>query len=648
MVGETAYPQRLSYVGQQWDTLPVSTRDAQAMAALLQTRGFELVGGGAQLNLTRAGLDQALAALMAAARGRHAIVLVYISGHGFTFQGKTLVAPIDSPRPIPGFFGENSSRLGVEEIDTALKAADPLLTMILLDACRDSPPSGEAISGAQDSLGDRTLLGLAAERGAPVSVPVDPKIARSAYTDALLGAIDAATDQQALATVFDEANAMVSALSSKSQNPRYRFGNSTLQLGDVPTGMIFGRPGSAPRVRSAANYDPERLARAVDMMDFIKLCFIPPEEEDKKGLHEVQFLMAKMMLLTRDEASLKAACVGIHDRASAYLARHPEMQGSRGIGDYSDGLEEAVKLAAEQGNAHAALQTFIYFKDGMSVIGLTDDAFSGDLAQAKRTSLEYLFMAADAGDPYAMFLAGKNLAPSMKNGTYFATMPDAFKDNFATGRRYLEGALDHGIADAGYLLADIATRNLTGFPTHPELYRNYLERAFAAQPLFVDAGQILHFRFELADDFLNSRVRPRDPAKAVALLRQIYASPVDATDDGLSIRGNAAWLLAYALRGNRASSDPAAREEFRSFAAAAAELGIPNAESYVGSVLISGTDGFTKDLARGQEFLRKARAAAAADAATNPSPPRSGARRPTSPPPGGARSAKRSSRVPRR
>ncbi|HVA81360.1 MAG TPA: caspase family protein, partial [Candidatus Binataceae bacterium] len=72
----------------QWPSLRQPTADAGAMARSLYARGFELVGGGPQLDVSSDRFHQLLADTAAAVRANPgAIVVTYFSGHGFAANG---------------------------------------------------------------------------------------------------------------------------------------------------------------------------------------------------------------------------------------------------------------------------------------------------------------------------------------------------------------------------------------------------------------------------------------------------------------------------------------------------------------------------------------------------------------------------------
>jgi WD40 repeat protein len=179
--------------------LPNPVNDARAIAALLESLGFDVI---TELDIGRADFISALKAFQAKAQGAD-IAAVYYSGHGLEYSGSNYLIPVDA---------KPSSAIDIEfelvPLDMVLSAAEGarMLRLILLDACRDnpfvplaspgntrsvalaSPPDGaitRAISRglARIEVTPDTLVGYAA---APGSVALDGSGDHSPYAAALL------------------------------------------------------------------------------------------------------------------------------------------------------------------------------------------------------------------------------------------------------------------------------------------------------------------------------------------------------------------------------------------------------------------------------------------------------------------------------
>jgi Caspase domain len=69
--------------------------DAKLMAETLRGLGFTLIGGGAELDLEKAGLDQAVQAFGAALVGAE-VALFYYAGHGVQVRGTNYLVPVNA------------------------------------------------------------------------------------------------------------------------------------------------------------------------------------------------------------------------------------------------------------------------------------------------------------------------------------------------------------------------------------------------------------------------------------------------------------------------------------------------------------------------------------------------------------------------
>jgi uncharacterized caspase-like protein len=69
--------------------------DARLMANTLRSLGFTLVGGGAQLDLSKAQFEGALQTFGNEAQGAD-VDLFYYAGHGVQVRGKNFLAPVEA------------------------------------------------------------------------------------------------------------------------------------------------------------------------------------------------------------------------------------------------------------------------------------------------------------------------------------------------------------------------------------------------------------------------------------------------------------------------------------------------------------------------------------------------------------------------
>ena len=110
--------------------------DARLIAGTLAELGFELAGGGAQIDLDHAAFAAAIRRFGQQIRGAE-VALFYYSGHGMQVGGRNWLVPISAdPRRL--------SDLPVQMIDAdavlrAAVGAGTELNIVILDACRDDP-----------------------------------------------------------------------------------------------------------------------------------------------------------------------------------------------------------------------------------------------------------------------------------------------------------------------------------------------------------------------------------------------------------------------------------------------------------------------------------------------------------------------------
>jgi hypothetical protein len=175
-----------------WEQLQFPDNDARAMAESFRSRGFELVGGEAQIDVSSARLHELATRTEGAIRARPgAIVAVYFSGHGFADQGHNYLVPTDAPGDSPAV----PVSLSVIELAQRLNAAGSGLTMMFLDACREYQP-GHGGGLVEEPVLNNTFIGFATLFGAYAIEPSATSGEKHGYyTAALLQALDAGMDR---------------------------------------------------------------------------------------------------------------------------------------------------------------------------------------------------------------------------------------------------------------------------------------------------------------------------------------------------------------------------------------------------------------------------------------------------------------------
>jgi TPR repeat protein len=158
--------------------------DARLMSDTLKSLGFFVVGGGARLDLDRAGFDAALAEFDKELIGAD-VALLYYAGHGVETHGLNYLVPVDADPKDDG--DVLAQGVGLAGILDHIEKASIRINLLLLDACRDNPFSGRGVRSQTGGLAQMqappgTLISFATQ---PRSVSLDGDDGHSPYTRAL-------------------------------------------------------------------------------------------------------------------------------------------------------------------------------------------------------------------------------------------------------------------------------------------------------------------------------------------------------------------------------------------------------------------------------------------------------------------------------
>lgn len=162
--------------------------DARLIARTLQQLGFELVGGGPQLDLEKARFDRAVQEFGRAIPGASA-ALFYYAGHGLQVQGANWLVPVDAnpTRAQDLDFQMVDADLVLRQMD----GAGTKLNIIILDACRNNPFASRGLRGMEGGLAamhapEGSMIAYATEPG---HVAADGSGADSPYSAALANSL---------------------------------------------------------------------------------------------------------------------------------------------------------------------------------------------------------------------------------------------------------------------------------------------------------------------------------------------------------------------------------------------------------------------------------------------------------------------------
>ncbi|MBF0562284.1 MAG: caspase family protein, partial [Alphaproteobacteria bacterium] len=162
--------------------------DAQAIAEVLRSAGFDLVGGKALVDLDRFGTEQAIRSFGQKLRGG-AIGLFYYAGHGVQINGTNYLVPVSA-----NLATETDVKYELVDVNYVLDEmvqAGNRLNVVILDACRNNPFGGRglrAVSGglAQMQAPSGTVISYATQPG---NVAADGANGHSPFTEALVTSI---------------------------------------------------------------------------------------------------------------------------------------------------------------------------------------------------------------------------------------------------------------------------------------------------------------------------------------------------------------------------------------------------------------------------------------------------------------------------
>jgi len=191
--------------------------DAKLVAATLNKVGFELVGGGALLDLNRASFIKAVTTFGNRLQGG-AVGVFYYAGHGMQMQGSNFLVPIDA-NPA------KSSDADVQLVDAALvlrqmEDSGANLKIVILDACRNNPFGGRGLRDASGGLAqmrapEGTLISYATQPG---NVALDGEAGGdSPYTVALARSM--VTPNLDVLSMFNEVGLQVDTSTKGAQQP---------------------------------------------------------------------------------------------------------------------------------------------------------------------------------------------------------------------------------------------------------------------------------------------------------------------------------------------------------------------------------------------------------------------------------------------
>ena len=158
--------------------------DAVIMADALKSLGFELVGGKAQTNLDKGGLDNVIRKFGETIRGKR-VAFLYYSGHGVQVDGRNYLIPTSAN--VVSRTDVKYELVNVDNVLEDMNASGTKVNIIVLDACRNNPFGEKGLRGAVSGLAvmDAPSGTLVAYATGPGRTAADGVGKNSPYTESL-------------------------------------------------------------------------------------------------------------------------------------------------------------------------------------------------------------------------------------------------------------------------------------------------------------------------------------------------------------------------------------------------------------------------------------------------------------------------------
>ncbi len=158
--------------------------DAVIMADALKSLGFELVGGKAQTNLDKVGLDNVIRKFGETIRGKR-VAFLYYSGHGVQVDGRNYLIPTSAN--VVSKTDVKYELVNVDNVLDDMNASGTKVNIIVLDACRNNPFGDKGLRGTGSGLAvmDAPSGTLVAYATGPGKTAADGAGKNSPYTESL-------------------------------------------------------------------------------------------------------------------------------------------------------------------------------------------------------------------------------------------------------------------------------------------------------------------------------------------------------------------------------------------------------------------------------------------------------------------------------
>ena len=548
------------------------SNDAKLMARTLLGLGFELVGGGAQVDLDKPHFDAALQSFSNEVQGAD-VGLFYYAGHGLQVGGRNFLVPVEA-NPT------KEADVYLQMVDTQIvlsqmEGAGTKLNIVLLDACRNNPfgVAGLRATGgglAQMQAPEGTLISYATQPG---NVALDGAKGDSPYTMAVAETIS--RPGLGLFDAFNEVGLSVKRATGGAQQP-------WLASSPIEGRFSFAEPAPAVATADGAGAAPIPVASPTPVASSPPVAKPTPVASPAPATPEpVQTLASarsadqpaaaptQIAALGGQQAAAPpitgAAAVAECDRLAAGPSDATRPAGVPGIGFKDmDGVKAVAACRAALAEQPTTPRIMFELARAIDKVQGPNDEAGGLMRKA-----------ATAGDPAAMYSVGYSFESGQSG-----------KRDFAEALRWYRKSADGGSGIAMHRLGLVYEGGESVPQDRVEALRWYRKAADAGSPLgMIDVGRAYE-----SNDFGVAK----DPVEAVRWFRK-------AAEAGAS---NAMERLGEAyIRGHGVARDPVAGARWLR---QAADAGNTVAMRRLAEAYQKG-DGVAKDEAEAQKWFAKAR-----------------------------------------
>lgn len=163
--------------------LPNPDNDAQSVAELLNTAGFEVI---AATDVTQNDMIRVMQDFSAkiTASGPNTVAMIYYAGHGVQVAGENYLIPVDARIATPSDLVNNSLRL--VDLMATLESIPSRLRIVMLDSCRNNPFPDINDAGRGLAIVDTPMHSIVGYSTSPGAEALDGAGGHSPYTQAFL------------------------------------------------------------------------------------------------------------------------------------------------------------------------------------------------------------------------------------------------------------------------------------------------------------------------------------------------------------------------------------------------------------------------------------------------------------------------------